>query len=143
MRAYGYVDDPNAWVDPWGLSGKVATPLCGDGETENNDRSKSKPKRYDGPKPKYHVNPAHVKHSPSYNPKKTPLPNDAADVFKNAVPDDPSIPKNWYGRNDDGKIYRFSNGNDGTAHFSGIDGEGDGTRNMKSYAKQRLERGRP
>ena len=27
LRAYGYVDDPNAWVDPWGLAAEI----CGDG----------------------------------------------------------------------------------------------------------------
>ena len=94
--------------------------------------------RYDGPKPKYHVNPAHKPGSRGFNPKKTPLPADAEDVFKNAVPDDPVSPRNWFGKNADGDVYRFSGGNDGTAHFSGSSGVGDGIRNLTNYAKQRL-----
>lgn len=43
------------------------------------------------------------------------------------------------GRNVDGRIYRFSGSNDGAAHFSGIDGGGDGIRNITPYARQRLE----
>ncbi len=38
-----------------------------------------------------------------------------------------------------GQIYRFSLGTDGTAHFSGIDGVGDGERNLTDYARQGLE----
>ena len=45
---------------------------------------------------------------------------------------------NWYGKNDAGQIYRFSNANDGTAHFSGIDGVGDGINNITPYARARL-----
>jgi hypothetical protein len=40
--------------------------------------------------------------------------------------------------NSEGKIYRFSNANDGTAHFSGIESHGDGVRNITDYALQRL-----
>jgi hypothetical protein len=36
--------------------------------------------RYQGIKPKYHVNEAHVKGSGRYNPRKDPLPADAAEV---------------------------------------------------------------
>ena len=93
--------------------------------------------RFDGPKPQYHVNPAHVR-GPNFNPKKTPLPSDAQDVFRNAVPDSPTNPRNWYGKNADGSIYRFSSANDGTAHFSGRSDVGDGLRNMTKYAQQRL-----
>ena len=50
---------------------------------------------------------------------KTPLPSDAAAVYEKAVPDDPVAPRNWYGRNEKGQIYRFADSNDGTAHFSG------------------------
>ena len=93
--------------------------------------------RFQGPKPKYHVNPQHVP-GRGLRPGKTPLPKDAESVFKNAVPNDPKKPTAWFGKNADGQIYRFSAGNDGTAHFSGIHGVGDGTRNLTDYAIQRL-----
>jgi hypothetical protein len=93
--------------------------------------------RFDGPKPAYAVNPAHARGT--LQKRKTPLPSDAGEVFRHAVPDDPVKPRHWYGRNADGQIYRFSNGNDGTAHFSGVGGVGDGIRNVTLYALQRLE----
>jgi len=70
---------------------------------------------------------------------KTLLPDDAADVYRRAVPDDPVNARHWFGKNADGQIYRFSNSNDGTVHFSGIDGVGDGIRNLTPYAKGRLK----
>lgn len=94
--------------------------------------------RFDGPKPNYTINDAHVPGRPGFNPRKTPLPKDAQDVFRRAVPDDPVNPRNWYGRNDQGKIYRFSGDNAGGAHFSGMDGVGSGIRNITPYARQRL-----
>ena len=98
----------------------------------------NKPPRYQGPKPSYHVNPAHVPGQRGFNPAKTPLPKDAEDVFARAVPNDPTNPSAWFGKNSDGQIYRYSLGNDGTAHFSGIDGVGDGVRNLTKYAIDRL-----
>lgn len=95
-----------------------------------------RPPRYDGPKPKYHVNEKHVKLRKGQNAKK--LPGDAEDVFKNAIPDDPKKPKHWYGKNKDGAIYRFSDSNNGTAHFSGRSDQGDGLENISQYAKDRL-----
>jgi RHS repeat-associated protein len=94
--------------------------------------------RFQGPKPTYHVNEAHVP-GPKFNPKKEPLPADAAEVYKRAVPDASEAARNWYGKNADGTIYRFSNGNDGTAHFSGSSATKDGIRNITPYARQRLE----
>lgn len=94
--------------------------------------------RFDGPKPTYHVNPAHVP-GQGLRPGKTPLPSDAQDVFRTAVPNDPHNPTAWFGRNADGQTYRFSLGNDGSAHFSGIDGVGDGVRNLTTYARDRLD----
>jgi hypothetical protein len=94
--------------------------------------------RFQGPKPQYHVNPQHVP-GRGLKPGKTPLPGDAESVFKNAVPNDPKNPTAWFGKNADGQIYRYSVGNDGTAHFSGIHGVGDGTRNLTNYAINRLE----
>lgn len=100
-------------------------------------RGLSRLPRFQGPKPTYHVNPAHVP-GPGLRLGKTPLPGDAGSVFKNAVPNDPVSPTAWFGKNSNGQIYRFSLGNDGTAHFSGIDGVGSGTRNITQYAIDRL-----
>ena len=85
------------------------------------------------------MNQAHVKGSSHFNPKKTPLPSDAADVYKKAIPDGATNARHWYGKNKDGVIYRFSNANDGTVHFSGRSDVGDGVRNLTPYAKQRLK----
>ena len=98
------------------------------------------PPRYNGKKPSYGMNPAHDPRSPLFNSNKTPLPSDAEEVFKNAVPDDPVSPRNWFGQNADGEIYRFSNTGDGTVHFSGREGWGPGLRNITDYALDRLGR---
>ena len=89
--------------------------------------------RFDGPKPRYTVNPA--REAATLGRNKTLLPDDAAEVYRNAVPDDPVNARHWFGENADGQIYRFSNSNDRTIHFSGIDGVGDGIRNLSRYAK--------
>ncbi|PAT43139.1 RHS repeat domain-containing protein [Vandammella animalimorsus] len=91
--------------------------------------------RYQGPKPKYHVNQAHVRLRRAND--KTPLPADAEDVYKRAVPGDPVNPKHWYGLNNKGDVYRFSSGNDGTAHFSGSNNISPGFR-VPPYARDRL-----
>lgn len=152
-------NDPVNWIDPWGLN---PDDLDGDGDPDvgpnpydnENDPIRINPAlghytlelwpagrcpsaRYQGPKPKYHVNPQHVP-GRGLKPGKTPLPKDAESVFKNAVPNDPKNPTAWFGKNADGQIYRFSAGNDRTAHFSGIHGVGDSTRNLTDYAIQRL-----
>jgi RHS repeat-associated protein len=90
-----------------------------------------------GTKPAYVVNPAH-KPGPTLRPGKTPLPADAAEVFQRAVPDHPTYPNAWFGKNDNGQIYRYSLGNDGTAHYSGTDGVGAGIRNITQFAIDRL-----
>lgn len=77
--------------------------------------------RFDGPKPAYDINPAYVP-GRGLRPGKTPLPDDAEDVFRRAVPNDPTNPTAWFGRNEAGQIYRYSLDNVGGAHFSGIDG---------------------
>jgi hypothetical protein len=97
----------------------------------------SKLPRFQGPKPTYHVNEAHVP-GPKFNPKKEVLPADAAEVYKTAVPDAAEGANNWYGKNASGTIYRFSNANDGTAHFRGSSATKDGIRNITPYALQRL-----
>ena len=104
----------------------------------NASRAAAKLPRFHGPKPGYAVNPAHVP-GRGLRPGKTPLPNDAENVFKNAVPNDAKSPTAWFGRNSDGQIYRYSLGGDGSAHFSGIHGVGDGTRNITRYALDRLD----
>jgi RHS repeat-associated protein len=101
--------------------------------------TKAKPARYNGPKPEYSVNDAHVPGRPGFNPKKTPLPSDAEEVYRTAVPNDPKKTTAWFGVNRDGQIYRYSSSNNGTVHFSGIDGVGDGVRNITDYARQRLK----
>jgi hypothetical protein len=77
-------------------------------------------KRYDGPKPKYSVHPSREKGSNYMKGIKTPLPKDAEDVYKHAIPSDGTNPRHWYGKNKDGQIYVFHNSNDGTVHFSKI-----------------------
>ena len=110
----------------------------GRGTTSINDVGKTRLPRYDGAKPAYYVNPAHVP-GPTKNPRKENLPADAAEVYRTAVPDSPKGAVNWYGKNKDVVIYRFSNANDGTAHFSGSSASPDGIRNITPYAHQRLE----
>ena len=92
--------------------------------------------RYEGPKPSYVVNPQHVRGSLKRG--KEVLPPDAEEVYRTAVPSNPETGGHWFGKNADGTIYRFSNGNDGTAHFSGSDASPDGIRNITPYAKKRL-----
>jgi len=96
--------------------------------------------RYNGPKPSYHRSDAHVRGlALRRGQNKTPVPADAESVYRTAVPDDSVSPKLWFGKNKAGQIYRFSPGERGTVHFSGIDDVGDGIRNMSDYARARLE----
>jgi hypothetical protein len=67
-------------------------------------------------KPPYKTNPAHDPKSPLFNPKKTPEPADAAQVYGNAVRSDMGT---WYGKGTDDQIYRYFSDNAGNAHFSG------------------------
>jgi filamentous hemagglutinin len=67
------------------------------------------------------TNPAHQP-GPSFNPRKTPEPVDAAQVYKNAIRTNIG---EYYGTNAKGEIYRFYSNNAGTIHFSGIIPEGD------------------
>lgn len=91
--------------------------------------------RYDGPKPEYDVNDAHL---PGGNPNKTPQPEDAESVYQRAVPDAAENARNWYGKNADGVTYRYSNSGDGTVHFSGRSDVFPGIRNITRYAIDRL-----
>lgn len=67
-------------------------------------------------KPEYKANPAHDQTSPLFNPKKTPEPADAAQVYQNAVRADMGT---WYGQGADSQIYRYFSDNAGGVHFSG------------------------
>jgi hypothetical protein len=76
-------------------------------------------KRFDVPKPKYTVHPDRL--NPNYKKGiKTPLPDDAEEVFKHAIPGTNDAATHWWGKNAKGEIYKFHNSNDGTAHFSEI-----------------------
>jgi hypothetical protein len=59
-------------------------------------------------------------------------------VYQKAVADSATKPKNWYGKNADGEVYRFSGAGDGTAHFRGSSASEDGVRNITDYAVDRL-----
>ena len=96
--------------------------------------------RFNGPKPRYHVNNAHVAGRGLRRANgKTPLPSDAEDVYRRAVPDSATAPRNWFGRNAQGQTYRYSPTTNNTVHFSGDDGVGDGIRNITPYARARLD----
>ena len=69
---------------------------------------------FHGRKPKYNVNPAHHPN----NPRKTPLPSDAENVYKKAIPN--AKGSTWYNVGSDGQIYRYFTDSAGNAHFSGI-----------------------
>lgn len=90
-------------------------------------------RRFNGPKPRYSINQAHVR-GPTLRPGKTILPNDAEAVYRSAVPGDASAPRAWYGVNQQGQIYRFSLTNDGAVYFSGI----IEANRIPAYAKDRL-----
>jgi hypothetical protein len=120
------VHDTSGWVDVLGLKKLPDSFYKQNGQL----------RRYEGTKPTYQVNDKHVKIRQGSNA--TPLPNDAHQVFSRAVPDDPFNPRNWYGVNSSGEIYRFSSSNDGNVHFSGRENYGDGIRNLTDYAKERL-----
>jgi hypothetical protein len=94
-------------------------------------------RRYEGKKPEYQVHPDRAKGA-DYNPRKTPVPGDAEDVYKHAVPDDPDNPRHWYGRNANGDIYQYHGSNDGFAHFSARSDVPPGIRGMTNYARGRL-----
>jgi hypothetical protein len=134
---YGTASLATALTDKGGGGSSSECQCSNPGESPS--QSSAKLDRFDGAKPKYHVNEAHVKGSSKFNPKKEPLPKDAAEVYQKAVPDSPTKPKNWYGKSSEGTVYRFSNANNGTAHFSGSSASKDGIRNIPDYALERLE----
>ncbi|MFN9813496.1 MAG: RHS repeat domain-containing protein, partial [Deltaproteobacteria bacterium] len=71
-------------------------------------------------RPEYRPNP---KHDPRRRiPRATPEPEDAADVFRAAVPD--SDGRTWWGYDGDGHFYRYQPGAAGTVHFQGMTRDG-------------------
>lgn len=72
-------------------------------------------------KPKYEINPEHL---PPVKAGKTPLPPDAEELFKKAIPDPDSGGKTWWARDAEGNYHRFQGGpprGDGSviAHWNG------------------------
>ncbi|WP_127102297.1 MULTISPECIES: hypothetical protein [unclassified Asaia] len=72
-------------------------------------------------KPPYRANPAHDPKSPLYNPRKSPEPHDAEEVYEHAIRggDTQRSQKAWYGKGEGG-YYQFFYDNAGTVHFSGV-----------------------
>ncbi|BAY07540.1 eCIS core domain-containing protein [Calothrix sp. NIES-2098] len=103
-------------------------------------RHSGKQGAYHGPKPDY-TNPGH--HDPSSpnfrggGSMTTPLPEDAASVYKTAIPDEQG--KNWYGQNADGEIYRYqpNGGNDPGVHWNGRENSPRGLE-VPSYIRKRF-----
>jgi hypothetical protein len=117
-----------------GFGGRAPPPKAGSGGKPPPDPLP----RFDGQKPKYFCNPEHVR-GPILRPGKTPLPPDAEDAYKRAVPDHPTDPRCWYALGAGGAVYRYSVDRNGTsAHFSGASNTFDGIRNITQYAKDRL-----
>jgi RHS repeat-associated protein len=139
---FGYVaNDPVNWVDPLGLAqcGKLPKIKIPDWFKDFFKKRGETP--YHGPKPAYKNDGHHDTTKSNYNSDKTPLPNDAEDVYKKAVPDhnnldDFDAPKQWWGKNEDGTYYRYSNDNTGNAHFSGSFPADDST--VPPYIRRRL-----
>ena len=73
-------------------------------------------------KPPYKPNDAHNPNSTHFDPRKTPEPPDAAQVYETAVR---ANMYTWYGIGADGQIYRFFADNAGNVHFSGIVNKAD------------------
>ena len=67
-------------------------------------------------RPPYQPNPAHDPKNPLFNPNKTPEPVDACDVYNTSIRGGMGT---WYGRGQNGDIYRYFSDNNGNAHFSG------------------------
>ncbi|MFY3384384.1 RHS repeat-associated core domain-containing protein [Paracidovorax sp. MALMAid1276] len=126
FNRFAYVDsDPLTWTDSEGLNPRGFSrrpveimPLegGGGGVSGGGRLPRWNPPAGEG-KPTYRPNPAHDPNRPL--PRKTPEPSDCRAVYDRSVPDSPNSPRHWWGRNDEGQYYRFSNTNDGSAHYSG------------------------
>ena len=99
MNLYQYAPNPLRWIDPWGWI------------------REHKVGQYHGPKPKY-GNPGHHQPGPRYRgggSKTTPLPADAEQVYKKAIPT--ANGETWYGQTEKGKVYRYQ-GKNGEVHWN-------------------------
>ncbi|WP_426802461.1 hemagglutinin repeat-containing protein [Xanthomonas campestris] len=110
-----------------GFGGGAKQPYTPSGERSNEVNVNGGPSLKDSPyapgnvenriKPPYVANPAHDTKSPLFNPRKTPEPSDAADVYNSNVVR--AGMGTWYGKSSDGSIYRYFSDNAGGVHFSG------------------------
>ncbi|EAA5569597.1 RHS repeat protein, partial [Salmonella enterica subsp. enterica] len=103
INLYQYAPNPLSWIDPLGLT------------TEYKSESP-----YHGRKPTYDPATHHDPSSPDFRgggSKTTPLPPDAEEVYRRAVPSD-STGKKWYGQNSEGEFYRYQ-GQNGEVHWNG------------------------
>lgn len=67
-------------------------------------------------RPTYETNPAHLPGRRGSGRHKTREPSDAKSVFERAIQDSKG---KWWGRNENGHLYRYSPDNTGKVHFSG------------------------
>jgi hypothetical protein len=89
---------------------------------------------YHGSKPKYRNLGHHDESSGKFRgggSKTTPLPDDAEEVYQNAIPS--SDGRSWYGRNSQGEIYRYQVDEGGFVHFNG---SSSSPRGLKKIPKQ-------
>ncbi|MBB4595384.1 hypothetical protein, partial [Xanthomonas cannabis] len=110
-----------------GFGGGTKQPSTPSGERSSEINVSGSPSLKDSPyspgnvenriKPPYVANPAHDNKSPLFNPRKTPEPYDAADVYNSNVVR--AGMGTWYGKSSDGSIYRYFSDNAGGVHFSG------------------------
>lgn len=102
---------------------------------------------YHGPKPAYehavHHDPTH----PEFRGRgdtTTPIPADAAAVYRSAIPDPAANGRTWWGRGENGDLYRFqATPNGRNMHWNGATGETGGARavpmdRVPRHVRQRL-----
>ncbi len=102
---------------------------------------------YHGRKPAYEHATHHDPSHPDFRGRgslTTPIPADAAQVYRNAVPDPSANGRTWWGRGENGDLYRFQSTPDGKhMHWNGATGKTGGDRaiamdNVPGYVRQRL-----
>jgi cytochrome c553 len=102
----------------------VSCTTCGGGDDDKNNKKK----------PKLTKNP---KHNQNATGKASPEPSDASKVYEDAVegPDG-----NWYGKNENGDVYRYSRPSNGETHWNGSSSGSNAIRsnNIPNIVKQTL-----